>query len=254
MASRGNGWSLGPVATFVVAFVTTLAMASAQAGEPEAEKPLHCERVLRPHAPVDANGQRVSGDITIDARFVRGRLDNVEFRDGRADLLLAAQAKLRELRCQKLAEPRTLRMTLTFSGGAEQDLSPPFKHGGNAVLAHNAFIREHFPTRVDALLTLPAMDFEAYGNVGILKDSPVELDSEAELYAGTFKVKLMFLLDTDGTASDFLVISDAPSVFHRLSIAAMKRARFSPATYAGLPVPAIVEREFEFNMDDGLDI
>jgi hypothetical protein len=238
---------------WLAACAAALAMTSAHAGGPDVQKPLHCDRGLRPHAPVDVSGQRVSGEVTVDARFVRGRVDAVDFRDGRVDLLLAAQSRLRELRCEKLAEPRTLRMTLAFSG-AEQDLSPPFKHGGNAVQAHNAFIREHFPTRVDALLTLPAMDFQAYGDIGILEDSPVELDSEAVLYAGTFKVKLMFLLNTDGTASDFLVISDAPSVFYKLSIAAMKRSRFSPATYAGLPLPAIVERDFVFNIEDDLDI
>ncbi|WP_431104234.1 hypothetical protein [Roseateles noduli] len=238
---------------WLAAWATTIAMTSAHAGGPDVQKPLHCDRVLRPHAPIDASGQRVSGEITVDARFVRGRVDTVDFRDGRADLLLAAQTKLREMRCEKLAEPRTLRMTLAFSGG-EQDLSPPLKVGRNAVQSHNTFIREHFPTRVDALFTLPAMDFQAYGDIGILDDAPVELDSEAALYAGTFKVKLMFLLNTDGTASDFLVISDAPSAFHKLCIAAMKRSRFVPATYAGLPIPAIVEREFVFNMVDDLDI
>lgn len=242
-----------PFPSWLVAWAMTLAMSSAHAGGPDVQQPLHCDRILRPHAPVDASGQRVSGDITVEARFVRGRVETVDFRDGRADLLLAAQAKLQELRCQKLAEPRTLRMTLTFSG-AEQDLSPPFKDGGNLVQAHNAFIREHFPTRVDALIPLPAMDLDAYGNIAILDDAPVELDAEVMLYAGSFRVKLLFLLNTDGTASDFLVISKAPSAFHKLCIAAMKRSRFSPATYAGLPLAVIVEREFEFNLEDGLDI
>jgi hypothetical protein len=238
---------------WLAAWATTVAMTSAHAGGPEVQKPLHCDRVLRPHAPVDASGQRVSGEITVDARFVRGRVDTVDFRDGRADLLLAAQTKLREMRCEKLAEPRTLRMTLVFSG-VDPSAPPAFAPGSAGVAAHNAVLREYFPTRVDALLTLPAIDLEAYRTVTILDDAQVELDTETLLYAGTFKVKLIFLLNLDGTASDFLVFSNAPSAFHKLCIAAMKRSRFSPATHAGLPLVSIVERDFVFNMDDDLDI
>jgi hypothetical protein len=228
-------------------------MTSAHADKPDLQKPLSCDRVLQAHAPVDADGRRVAGEITVEARFVRGRVDSVDFLDGRADLLLAAQSRLRELRCEKLDEPRTLRMTLVFSD-KELNALPGFGPGSESMAAHNAFLREHFPTRVDALFTLPAIDLAAYRSVAILDDVQVELDSEAQLYAGVFKVKLMFLINLDGTASDFLVISDAPSVFHQLCIAATKRSRFAPASYAGLPLVSIVEREFVFNMDDGLDI
>lgn len=252
-SSAGNGWSLGTMAAFVVAFVTTLAMASAHAAEADGQKPLSCDRVLQANAPVDANGRRVSGEITVEARFVRGSVDSVDFVAGRADLLLAAQSRLRELRCEKLDEARTLRMTLVFSGSDPSAL-PELAPGSDGVAARNAFLREHFPTRVDALLALPAIDLAAYRNVAILDDVQVELDSEAQRYAGVFKVKLMFLLNLDGTASDFLIISDAPSAFHKLCIAATKRSRFAPASYAGLPMISLVEREFVFNMDDGLDI
>lgn len=232
---------------------TALAMASAHAVEVDGQKPLSCDRVLQANAPIDANGRRVSGEITVEARFVRGRVDSVDFLAGRADLLLAAQSRLRELRCEKLDETRTLRMTLVFSGTTPSAL-PELAPGSEGVAARNAFLHEHFPTRVDALLALPALDFAAYREVAILDDVQVELDSEAQLYAGVFKVKLLFLLNLDGTASDFLVISDAPSAFHKLCIAATKRSRFAPASYAGLPIVSLVEREFVFNMDDGLDI
>ena len=151
------------------------AMTSAHADKPDFQKPLSCDRLLQVHAPVDADGRRVAGEITVEARVVRGRVDSVDFLDGRADLLLAAQSRLRELRCEKLDEPRTLRMTLVFSG-KELNALPGFGPGSESMAAHNAFLREHFPTRVDALCTRPAIDLGAYRNVAILDDVQVELE------------------------------------------------------------------------------
>ena len=80
-----------------------------------------------------------------------------------------------DLRCEKLDEPRTLRMTLVFSG-KELNALPGFGPGSESMAAHNAFLREHFPTRVDALFTRPAIDLGAYRNVAILDDVQVELE------------------------------------------------------------------------------
>ncbi|RZI62670.1 MAG: hypothetical protein EOP37_01570 [Rubrivivax sp.] len=212
---------------------------------------LKCERAARPLTVLDADGKVVAGDVTVNARFAQGQVEQVEFVSGRAELLPAAQETLRQYRCDKAAPPRGLTMTLSVvDPKVPMTFSHPKGDPRNVIEAHNRSIRSNFPTRIDALFNLAETDPARLKNVAIVREGQLEISPEEGAHLrGRFHVLAVFLVDTDGKTSDIVFHSDAPQAVFDIVGRALRRSSFRPATYDGVPYPSVAEREYRFEIE-----
>lgn len=232
--------------------------------------PLKCDRVYRPVIATDAAGNRIYGSITVNARIVGGQAEQVDFVAGRPELLQAVKEALLQYSCTNFPMPRVETAVFEFAApGAMRD-RPASAAKGNPLTAmttvmappipstvpqgqiadHNAMIRALYPLRTDALLDAEALAGQPYKPFRIVRDVQPSIIAVHMNHVGRWKVKLTYIVNADGSASDFIVDSEAPPAFHGTSISAMRRSTYAPATYGDRAVPTIIERTFDYTIED----
>lgn len=252
----------------VGALLLTAAAARAGASPQDTVPPLRCDRVFQPVIATDASGTRLYGTVTVNARVVGGRVDQVDLVSGSAELLPAARESLQQYTCPKSDIPQVQTAVFLFAAPSPMGFQRapagkvnPLQSMTTVVTApmlapsqrssigtHNTLIRTMFPMRSDALLNGEALSGQPYRPFEMVREVKPKMTAAMFDHEGTWKVKVTYIVNVDGSASDFLVEPDAPAPFRDASIAALRRSVYTPAAYGDQAVASVVERVFSYNI------
>ncbi|MDH0867724.1 hypothetical protein [Mitsuaria sp. GD03876] len=176
-----------------------LAMAAPQAAVFSTQEPVRCSSTPRPTTPVDADGYGVFGNVTVNARFVEGRVDQVDLVEGRPELLTAVREAMQRYTCETTETPRTLTMTFEFPNAyAKPAPKYPMFDPRNRLVEHNSMIRALYPTRVDSIFNVDQVDTRLLKLGRAVQMAKPELTPAALKHKGSWNVRMQMTVDTDG--------------------------------------------------------